>query len=537
MKILFYTRDVTACRYFRVELPFKYLSKDPDIHTEVTPTLLPQHFTDWDVVVFQKNVQKKDTALIKKVQASGGKVVYEADDDYFNIPPWNTGALVGYRHVRNGIEEILRTVDAVTVTTQHLADQYKRYNSKIFVLPNSIDISLVSKIESGAFIPTITDGFGKLVSYADYKKRTEGKLVIGYYGSATHYGDLKLAVRPIGKFLNRSDSVFTFVGNLPNELRWAIPKEKLFTVHPVILDNYMKMLKSLEFDVTICPIQDISFNRSKSNLKVIESMSLGSVPVTSKVGEYIKTITHGQTGFLCSSTDDWIAAFSSLQNEGTRQRMQQNCKRYVSDNYDIVKTVDLWKQAYRTVAGGKTKLIKPVKQSEASLPSFWNKVWKEEGFSTWRVYPELYEFVASKVPTGSKVLDVGCGPGKFSFHILDKVDVDHMDFASEVKNLVPNLTVKDITSYSGAGEYSCVVCLEVLQYVTDVQKAVANLVSFLSPRGKLIISVPNNSMGLDYDAIPAWKFTRDQLESLLQSYCRTVDTYFVSEHLVAICGR
>src|SRR5436190_23882408 len=41
----------------------------------------------------------------------------------------------------------------------------------------------------------------------------------------------------------------------------------------------------------------------------------------------------------------------------------------------------------------------------------WNKIWQREGLATWRIYPMRFSRIAELVPMGSRVLDVGCGPG------------------------------------------------------------------------------------------------------------------------------
>ena len=42
---------------------------------------------------------------------------------------------------------------------------------------------------------------------------------------------------------------------------------------------------------------------------------------------------------------------------------------------------------------------------------YWSHIWGSEGHDTWRQYPEMFSKVASLIPKGSNVVDVGCGVG------------------------------------------------------------------------------------------------------------------------------
>ena len=47
----------------------------------------------------------------------------------------------------------------------------------------------------------------------------------------------------------------------------------------------------------------------------------------------------------------------------------------------------------------------------ANTKRYWNSIWKHEGMSQYRQYPQLFSEITKIVPNNSRVLDIGCGVG------------------------------------------------------------------------------------------------------------------------------
>jgi len=71
---------------------------------------------------------------------------------------------------------------------------------------------------------------------------------------------------------------------------------KLMFMPPVPFQEYPQYLAN--FDVGIAPIVNSSFNRGKSNLKILETGAHGIPAVASKVAPYARFIDHGKDGFF-----------------------------------------------------------------------------------------------------------------------------------------------------------------------------------------------------------------------------------------------
>ena len=114
------------------------------------------------------------------------------------------------------------------------------------------------------------------------------------------------------------------------------------------------------FDIGIAPLEDTSFNSSKSNIKFLEYSALGIPTVASKVTPYSSTIVNGETGFLIKPKGtvylDWVKALTKLvENKELREQVGKNANKFVKENFNIEKNVDLWKDTYLEILGVKNE--------------------------------------------------------------------------------------------------------------------------------------------------------------------------------------
>ena len=118
-----------------------------------------------------------------------------------------------------------------------------------------------------------------------------------------------------------------------------------------------------------------------------------------------------------------------------------------------------------------------------------------------------FEKVASLVPNCSKVLDIGCGPGSFSYilnqisHSSSVLGIDiaesQIDYAKEF--IMPTLKNGEFLRYEGEqipfkdNSFDCITLIEVIEHLTvkNSRKLINEAMRLLVPKGKLIITTPN----------------------------------------------
>jgi SAM-dependent methyltransferase len=140
----------------------------------------------------------------------------------------------------------------------------------------------------------------------------------------------------------------------------------------------------------------------------------------------------------------------------------------------------------------------------------------------------------SRIPTGGKILDVGCGLGEVLAALIDDYTCFGVDFAETNvrrarRRLGAGATITQGSAFAipfENGSMDAVMCLEVLEHLSDDRAALVELVRVLRPGGILIIAVPYTYYWPAYLRLMGHyrHYTRDSLSELLGSVgCQVVD--------------
>lgn len=110
-----------------------------------------------------------------------------------------------------------------------------------------------------------------------------------------------------------------------------------------------------------------------------------------------------------------------------------------------------------------------------------------------------HRFAFEHIETGEKVLEIGCGSGKFLEEVKKKAgEVTGLDFniiiAEQAREKGLNIVGESIIFHAtrNAEKYDVVCAFQVLEHIYDVREILTAMVKVLKPSGKLIVSVPNN---------------------------------------------
>jgi len=137
---------------------------------------------------------------------------------------------------------------------------------------------------------------------------------------------------------------------------------------------------------------------------------------------------------------------------------------------------------------------------------------------------------------GKRVLDVGCGKGRFARILLEEnpgAEVWGLDISEEMLKYVP----QEIQTRAGSmtelpfpdGHFDCVYATESLEHAVEIDRAVAEMCRVLKPGGRLVI-IDKNAEQAGRLETPPWEkwFHREELEKLLRRDCRQVSSRFIS---------
>lgn len=329
--------------WHRIEQPMRALSKRGHgvaqfvIKKEMTKAEIEYP----DVVVFGRTypVAFDPIKIMKDYKAAGKRVVYDMDDDFWQVAKDNPSSLASNAN-KDQYEGMIKEADEVITPSPVLANKFKKLDKKkrVSICPNGID-------------------------FEEYKLRDGGneELVIGYMGASSHWKDLCLITGALEKLAKKYEFRFDVYG-LCSE-----PLESLIYFHQKYLagqfqpehNEYFKssldffdglkrlrgrhypfmppelhptVLHRVNFDIGIAPLEDNEFNRGKSNIKFYEYASVGTVCLASDVEPYKQEV-----GYRCKNTEKgWYDALEKLiVNKKFRKELQQKQYDWVKKNRSL----------------------------------------------------------------------------------------------------------------------------------------------------------------------------------------------------------
>lgn len=323
IKALSVYSDTSGCDYHRLVLPFQFGSQYVDNSAfESLNGDTPALFREAELVVFNREMKlpEWDISDIKKL---GAKVVLDLDD-YWELGPMHY--LYNHYKANKTPEKIIRNIrmaDAVTVATARLADRVRQFNKKVFVIPNALPF-----------------GHGQ---FSVGKKEKQDAFNLLYTGQVSHLNDLGLisdAMKQISfddnplmngmlagyddgnPICRQMESVFTSNGYLKNYQR--IPHMEL--------GKYMSIYDNA--DVALVPLLNNSFNRHKSNLKLLEAGAKKLPVICSKVAPYYD---NPETPVMwAESKADWYQHIQYLaQNRNYAHELGERLHEWTTAKYNL----------------------------------------------------------------------------------------------------------------------------------------------------------------------------------------------------------
>jgi len=208
-------------------------------------------------------------------------LVFEIDDLLIGIPEWNY-AHEYYKKNENNIKQLFSMSNGIVTSTYKLKEIYSKYSNNIQVIPNHLP----------KFV------WGDIYRATDYYD-SKNKIKILWAGSSNHFAVKGMKKKGIeggdfGKelidFIEKTTDIYDWhlMGSMPVELEHI--KDNIKFQKWVNIFQYPSVLKSIEPDICIAPLEDNKFNSAKSNIKSLEYIACGAASIFSDVEPY-KTCT------------------------------------------------------------------------------------------------------------------------------------------------------------------------------------------------------------------------------------------------------
>jgi glycosyltransferase involved in cell wall biosynthesis len=399
IKVLVLPSDRTGVGKFRSVEPHIFLqtthSEDFHVDIDYEPRVNDiNYWKQYDLVCFHRAIGRdydQSVNIIRLLKQMGIVTVMDLDDYWLPTRDHPAHNLVIQNKIHEKIINNLKEAQYVTTTTEVFAQEIKRFNKNVFVLPNAINPNEPQFME---------------------KTEPSDKLRFGWLGGSSHLEDLRLLNGTFNRLSSIKDQYrlylcgFDIRGSVteinqqtgeqkqrpirPEETVW-VQYEKIFTDnYKLISPNHLEFLNKFKeepytleedpfytrvwtkpvttyamnyskFDVSLAPLKDHIFNRVKSQLKVIESGFYKKALIASEVGPYTIDLNHalnngnftdGNALLVKESRNhsDWAKWMKKLiDNPSWAEDLGERLYETVSKRYDLNIVTETRAQIYKEI--------------------------------------------------------------------------------------------------------------------------------------------------------------------------------------------
>lgn len=236
------------------------------------------------------------------------RVIYDYDDALF-LAQRRDRWLLRKLETPNATKTLITLSDVVIAGNNYLSEYAKRYNSRVVLIPTSIDTSeLPPRPNTGQL----------------------GRCVVGWIGSHTTEKYIH-SLHPVFETLSQECSFAVKIVGANQKLSLNGTE----TIHlPWQMNSEMKEFGSC--DIGVYPLWDDEWAKGKCGFKAIQFMAMGVPVVASAVGVNKEIIQDGVNGFLAASHQEWCGKLLSLiQDPALRRKIGMAGRETVEAEYSL----------------------------------------------------------------------------------------------------------------------------------------------------------------------------------------------------------
>ncbi len=336
MKVFYCNSFLEGCWYVRCLIPLREGGWDGDRTSMQAKAVL-----DADIVVFHRPNDHRSKEVALKLKEAGAKIVMDNDDTYKGIETQKLG--LKFKQIDKAIDDFVAVADLVTCSTEFLAEEYRKINPNVKVLPNCVDPD----------------------DWPEPERNQTDKVRIGFVGSVALNNDFEKFLPVLMELNARPDVQLVLFALPPKNDATKEMVQKLYKDdyefweslniewQPfVMMEEYIDTLNNLKLDIMVIPRKDDYFNRCKSNVKFLESSML-EIPVVAQGFEdgkspYQADLEDSQYMDIVIDNTKWMDALEPLiKSKELRQEKGLKAREYVVKKYSIQNNIYRWEEAYK----------------------------------------------------------------------------------------------------------------------------------------------------------------------------------------------
>lgn len=349
-----YYADYGGCGYWRMIWPeFCLNSYQKAVISGLTCMVLDLRFyQNIKTIRMQRQATPTQNAFIKELHKNkstfGYRLLYEVDDIVFkdDIPDYNRckDAFVDQAIIES-ILDIMRMMDEITVTCQYMKDYYieKTGNKKVTVIPNYPPKFWLGRYYDKKKIENL---------YEKHKKRPR----ILYAGSGTHI-DVTNRTGMKDDFAHVVDEIikarkkfkFVWKGCYPLAVKPFIENGEMEYVDWSPLMDLPRDINKLDCNAVFAPLIENVFNKSKSNIKMVEAGAFG-LP-----GTYQNLCTYEEAELKFDNGRDLISQLEYITSDFDRYMKLSEKAYQFTDKLWLEDHLEEYEALYTTEWGSKER--------------------------------------------------------------------------------------------------------------------------------------------------------------------------------------
>lgn len=244
-------------------------------------------------------------------------LVYSVDDLLTDMPQKSSLRQYIPADARSYLARTMPYFDRLVVSTAYLAETYGKFARDTRIVPN--------RLERDVWLPL------------NPKRRTSARPRVGWAGGTAHEGDLQLIADVVAATANDVDWIF--MGMCPDNIRPYAREFHAFGDYAA----YPQRLAALNLDLAVAPLEQIPFNRGKSNLRLLEYGALGIPVVCTDIDPY----RDSPACRVPNTPRDWLDALRErIHDPDATAREGDAMRQWVLDYYILEDHLDSWLQAH-----------------------------------------------------------------------------------------------------------------------------------------------------------------------------------------------
>jgi glycosyltransferase involved in cell wall biosynthesis len=282
----------------------------------------------YDIVIFVKMMDKRCQAEAKRIQAYGGKVIFDANvnfyeiwGDYFVPETCPTG-----EQQRDAIW-MTSHADWVVADSNYIAEIARKYNPCVTWIPDCVDLGVYQGVK---------------------KHRLKSPIVLAWSGVGKKARHL-LLIRDILACLKGLKMILVCdeEPEVINDLQEVISCRVLHFTDKV----YARTL--LDCDIIISPKQLCNgYEMGHTEYKITLGMAIGLPAIASPQPSYVEAISHNNGGIIAHTAEEWFTALKRLTSDHQlRGEMGVRAKQTVMECYSIPVVAQKYLKVFEGLVG------------------------------------------------------------------------------------------------------------------------------------------------------------------------------------------